>query len=145
MSRYSETSSLIKKMNEITKAKMLKENAEILKEEDFKYPNMDVDVKQDITDTKEALKSYLIKIDDSKSHKFLNNGGAKNVIFYFSCTIKNLPFVISYSLDDEGCIIYTSKSENSFPLYNELISFFNDVKNYYMIWKKNWTEKLNDL
>lgn len=111
-----------------------------LKEEQFQYPNMENDIKEDIEKFKANLSNYLINVDQN-SYKFLND----NVIVNGNATIKNITFGFSYSLDEEGCLVVYPKDAKALPLYNEIISFFDDLKKYFLIWRDSWIQKLNDL
>ncbi len=115
-------------------------NKFLVKEDEIKYPNMDNDVKEDIEKMKTALNNYLIDITP-ESYRFLNS----NVICNGKVTIKNIVFGFSYSLDEEGCLISYPKEVNALPLYNEIITFFNDLKQYFVIWRDGWIEKLNSM
>jgi hypothetical protein len=121
----------------------LNENAyTMLKEDDFSYPDMDLDIKTDIEAIKEGLSGYVLTIDPKTSYKFYKD----NVIFYGQATVKNIQFKWSYNISDEdGCVLFIPQDTQSFPLYNEIIQFLNDVKQYYIIWKKGWIEKYNDV
>lgn len=126
--------------------KKLNENANIgyslINEEDFKYPNMELDIKTDIEEIKKGLNDYVLTIDPKTSYKFYKD----NIIFYGQATVKNMTFKWSYSMtDDEGCLLFLPQGVQSFPLYNEIIQFLSDIKQYYLIWKKNWIEKYNSV
>jgi len=112
----------------------------ILKEEEIKFPNMDSDIKTDIEEFNNNMGNYINRFDNN-SHKFYKN----NVIFNGKSIVKNIEFNWSYSLDAEGCVISIPTSTSSFPLYNEIIEFFDDLKIYYTVWKDKWTEKYTDI
>lgn len=132
-SAYSETTYMLRKMEEAKKFALLKE-------EEFKYPNMENDIKEDIEGFKQNLPDYIIKINPQ--YKFYKD----NVICYGQATIKSTDFGFSFSLDEEGCLIlFKNLDSNTMPLYNELVQFFVDLKAYYSVWKKKWTEKLNNI
>lgn len=113
----------------------------LIKEEEVRFPNMGDDIKADIDEFNSNMSGYLNKFDNRNSHKFYQS----NVIFNGKSIVKNIEFSWSYSLDEEGCVISLPTSISSFPLYNEIIQFFDDLKVYYVIWKNKWTEKYSDL
>jgi histidinol phosphatase-like enzyme len=134
---YSEHAYFTKKVNEAIK------NKQILKESEYKYPNMDKDIQECADMIKSNLNKYQLTFDPKNSFKIYNN--PTDVQFNGKANVKGIEFFWTYNLKDDAVILVFPKNPDSTPLYNEIIEFLSDIKQFYIKFKEFWIEKLNNI
>lgn len=139
---YSEHAYFTKKINEALKVKS-EANKNILKESDFKYPSMDNDIQECVDMIKTNLNNYQLTFDPKNSIKIYNN--PTDVQFNGKANVKGIELSWTYNLKDDAVVLIFPKNPESTPLYNEIIEFLSDVKQFYVKFKEFWIEKLNDV
>lgn len=114
-------------------------NKTILKEDELKYPSLEKDIEESIENFKTEMSGYAITLPNDPLKVYDN----KNVIFRGFVRIKEINIEWEYSMLEDGVLVQLNKDR--LPLYNEIVNFLKDFKEYYTKWKLYWTDKLNDV
>lgn len=137
---YSEILYFQKKMNEAIRNKT---SEKLLKEQELRYPNMDKDIEECVDMIKTNLNNYQLTFDPKNSFKIYSN--PMDVQFNGKANVKGVEFSWVYNLKEDSVILIFPKQTESTPLYNEIIEFLSDVKQFYVKFKEFWLDKLNQV